>query len=153
MTNRKGFGDTGNAIYMGSYQIFALLLSVSSIGIPAAISKLISEKIATGDNKLAYKIFKVAILTFGIIGILSTCLLLLGAEFIAKYWIEIPEAKTSLIILAPAIFFVAISAVFKGYFTGMQQMRVTATSRLIRTIVKNNFYYSFCGNRSYLYYE
>ena len=34
LTNRKGFGDAGNAIYMGSYQIYALLLSISSIGIP-----------------------------------------------------------------------------------------------------------------------
>ena len=46
LTNRNGFGDAGNAIYMGSYQIYALLLSISSIGIPNAISKLVSERIA-----------------------------------------------------------------------------------------------------------
>lgn len=46
LTNRDGFGDEGNAIYSGGYLIYALLLTVSSTGVPNAISKLVSEKIA-----------------------------------------------------------------------------------------------------------
>ena len=46
LTNRQGFGDEGNAIYSGGYQIYALLLTISSIGVPNAISKLVSEKVA-----------------------------------------------------------------------------------------------------------
>ena len=46
MTNKSGFGDEGNAIYMSGYQIYALLLTISSIGVPNAISKIISEKIS-----------------------------------------------------------------------------------------------------------
>ena len=41
LTNKVGFGDEGNAIYMSGYQIYALLLTLSSIGVPNAISKLI----------------------------------------------------------------------------------------------------------------
>lgn len=139
LTNRKGFGDRGNAIYMGSYQVYALLLSLSSIGIPTAISKLISEKIAVGDNSAAHKIFKVSVLTFGILGILGTILLFCGAELISNYWIEIPESKNSLMILSPAIFFVAVSSVFRGYFNGMQQMRATANSQSLEQFLKTIF--------------
>ena len=46
LTNREGFGDAGNAIYASGYQIYALLLTVSSIGVPNAISKLVSERLA-----------------------------------------------------------------------------------------------------------
>ena len=46
LTNRQGFGDEGNAIYSGGYQIYALLLTISSIGVPNAISKLVSERVA-----------------------------------------------------------------------------------------------------------
>lgn len=46
LTNREGFGDAGNAIYSGGYQIYALLLTISSIGVPNAISKLVSERLA-----------------------------------------------------------------------------------------------------------
>ena len=46
LTNREGFGDEGNAIYSGGYSIYALLLTISSIGVPNAISKLVSERVA-----------------------------------------------------------------------------------------------------------
>ena len=129
LTNRKGFGDSGNAIYMGSYQIYALLLSISSIGIPNAISKLVSERVAIGDNSGAHKVFKVALLTFGIIGMVGTLLLFFGAGFISDVWLEIPESKITLMILSPGVFFVAISSVFRGYFSGRQQMRATANAQ------------------------
>ena len=51
LTNKDGFGDTGNAIYSSGFQIYALLLTFSSTGVPNAISKLVSERIAIGDNK------------------------------------------------------------------------------------------------------
>ena len=46
LTNREGFGDKGNGIVAASYQIYALLLTISSIGVPNAISKLVSERVA-----------------------------------------------------------------------------------------------------------
>lgn len=46
LTNREGFGDTGNGIVAAGYQIYAMLLTISSIGVPNAISKLVSERIA-----------------------------------------------------------------------------------------------------------
>ena len=84
LTNRNGFGDAGNAIYMGAYQIYALLLSVSSIGIPAAISKLVSERMAVGDNRAAHRILRVSLLTFGAIGLAGTLILLIGARIYCK---------------------------------------------------------------------
>jgi len=58
LTNKVGFGDEGNAIYMSGYQIYALLLTLSSIGVPNAISKLISEKNSIGDYKNEERILK-----------------------------------------------------------------------------------------------
>ena len=139
LTNRKGFGDAGNAIYMGSYQIYALLLSISSIGIPNAISKLVSERIAIGDNEGAHKVFKVALLTFGVIGMIGTLLLFFGAGPISDIWLEIPESKITLMILAPAVFFVAISSVFRGYFSGRQQMKATANAQSFEQFWKTLF--------------
>ena len=46
LTNRPGFGDKGNGIVAAGYQIYAMLLTISSIGVPNAISKLVSERTA-----------------------------------------------------------------------------------------------------------
>lgn len=136
LTNREGFGDKGNGIVAASYQIYALLLTISSIGVPNAISKLVSERIAMGDHKGAYRIFKIAFATFAMIGLVGSLLLFLGAHTIATYWLQIPEAEMTLVALSPAIFFVAISSVMRGYFNARQNIKATARSQTIEQIFK-----------------
>ncbi len=139
LTNKEGFGDTGNAIYSSGFQIYALLLSFSSTGVPNALSKLISERVAIGDNRGAHRIFKISFFIFAIIGGIGATLLFIYAKNIAVYLIQIPEAEYSLIALAPSIFFVAIIAVFRGYFNGMQNFSVIAKSQSIEQIFKTIF--------------
>lgn len=136
LTNREGFGDSGNAIYMSGYQVYAMLLTLSSIGVPNAISKLVSERLAMGDRKGADRIFKIAFVTFAFIGFGGTLLLFLGAKVIANSWLQIPEAEYTLMTLSPAIFFVSISSVIRGYFNGRQKMSATAHSQTIEQIFK-----------------
>lgn len=136
LTNKQGFGDTGNAIYSGGFQIYALLLTFSSTGVPNAISKLVSERVAIGDNKGAHKIFKIAFFTFALLGLIGTILLFIGAKVIANKWLEIPETEYSLITLSPSIFFVSITAVIRGYFNGLQNLSTTAKSQTIEQIFK-----------------
>ncbi len=136
LTNREGFGDSGNAIYMSGYQVYALLLTLSSIGVPNAISKLVSEKLAVGDRKGADRIFKIAFVTFAFIGFVGTLLLYLGAGVIATAWLQIPEAEYTLMTLSPAIFFVSISSVVRGYFNGRQKMSATAKSQTVEQVFK-----------------
>ena len=114
LTNKEGFGDLGNAIYSSGFQIYALLLTFSSTGVPNAISKLIAERVAVGDNKGANKIFKIAFITFGFFGLVGSVLLFLGAKKISNSWMQIPEAENSLIALSPSIFFVSITSVIRG---------------------------------------
>ena len=136
LTNRDGFGDAGNAIYVSGYQIYALLLTISSIGVPNAISKLVSERLAVGDNRGANRIFKVALVTFGIIGAIGTMLLFFGAHTIAYNWIQIPEAELTLVALSPAIFFVSISSVMRGYFNGRRTLKITARAQTLEQVFK-----------------
>ena len=136
LTNREGFGDAGNAISNGAYQIYALLLTVSSIGVPNAIAKLVSERVAIGDHKGANIIFKIGFATFAVIGMVGSMLLFFGAENIANNWLQIPESEMTLVALSPAIFFVAVSSVMRGYFNGRQSMKTTARSQTLEQIFK-----------------
>ena len=136
LTNKKGFGDAGNAIYNSGFQIYALLLTISSIGVPNAVAKLISEKLSVGDNRGAEKIFKVAFAFFSIVGFSGSLLLFFSSEFIANVWLQIPEAKLTLMILAPSIFFVSLISVLRGYFNGYENMRPMAASQTIEQFSK-----------------
>ena len=135
LTNRSGFGDRGNAIYSAGYNIYALLLTLSSVGVPNAISKLVSEKTTKGDERGVRRIFRVALATFSAIGLIGTLILLFGAKQISKN-MGMPDAEMVLVVLSPALFFVAICSVFRGYFNGQSQIKVTANSQTLEQLFK-----------------
>ena len=136
LTNKEGFGDAGNAIYSSGFQIYALLLTLSSIGVPNAISKLVSEKESVGDHKGAHRIFKIAFVLFAFVGLIGTLLLFFGAHHIAYNWLQIPDAELTLVALSPSIFFVAVASVIRGYFSGRENLKVTANSQTLEQIFK-----------------
>lgn len=139
LTNREGFGDEGNAIYSSGFYIYSLLLTLSSVGIPNAISKLVSERIAVGDNKGANRIFKVAFCIFGLLGFIGTAILFFGAHYISNIILKIPEAEMTLVALSPSIFFVALICVIRGYFNGNGTLKVTANSQTLEQVFKTVF--------------
>ena len=89
-----------------------------------------------GDHKGAHRIFKIAFATFAMIGIIGSLMLFFGAHMIANYWLQIPEAEMTLVALSPAIFFVAISSVRRGYFNARQEIKATARSQTLEQIFK-----------------
>ena len=139
LTNREGFGDIGNALYSAGYQIYSLLLLLSSIGIPSAVAKLVSEKVTLGDYKGAHKTFKISLFIVGCAGFLGSSFLFLGADFIANNILGIPDTKGTLMCIAPSVFFVALSSVMRGYFNGRNTMKPTAHSQSLEQIFKTIF--------------
>ena len=139
LTNKEGFGDKGNAIYSSGFQVYALLLTISAMGVPNALSKLVSERVAIGDHRGAHKIFKIALLTFSFIGFCCSMILFLGAHTISNTFLQIPEAEMALVALSPSIFFVSVIAVIKGYFNGRENITVTAKSQSLEQVFKTVF--------------
>ena len=92
ITNIDGFGNQGNGYYTAGYNIYTLLLAISSVGIPNAISKMTSAKNAVGDYKGAYRIYKSALILFSIIGIVASSLLFFGAGLVSDKIIKMPNA-------------------------------------------------------------
>lgn len=97
---------------------------------------LISAKVAVGDNKGAYRIFKIAISIFGLIGFIGTVILFLNAKLIANSYLGIPEAEMTIIALAPSVFIVSVLAVLRGYFNGRERIKVTANSQSLEQVIK-----------------
>lgn len=139
LTNKEGFGDKGNAIYSSGFQIYAILLTISSIGVPNAISKLVSSKVALGDNKGAYRIFKIAFALFGLLGFIGSSILFFGARHISTVYLQIPEAEMTILALSPSVFLVSVASVLRGYFNGRENLSVTAKSQSLEQIFKTIF--------------
>lgn len=154
ITNFEGFGDTGLGYYSAGYQIYSVLLALSSIGIPSVISKLVSERIAIEDKKGAQRVFRIAMTFFVGIGAILSLGLFFGAEYIATAIFNVPDTKYVMQVLAPAIAFVSASAVFRGYFAGLNDMKPTSYSQIIEQIfncvLSITFVYALLGREPYI---
>lgn len=128
-------GDDGMGYFQTAYPIYVFLLVFSTNGAPAAISKMASERIALGQYSEAHRVFKVSFVLMLGIGIVASSVLFFWAEPIVAM-LKNPGAYYAMVAIAPALLFVPIMAVFRGYFQGLQQMEPTAVSQLVEQAVR-----------------
>lgn len=136
ITNISGFGNQGNGYYQAGFNIYTLLLAISSVGIPNAISKMTSAKNAAGDYKGAHSIYKSALILFTVIGVTASALLFFGSGVLSDKVIKMKNARYVLMALAPSILFVCLSSVVRGYFVGMQNMQASSRSQILEQVFK-----------------
>jgi len=126
--------DEGMGLYQMAYPIYLILLSISTAGLPTAISKMVSEDAALGRYKNAYRIFRVSMLVLALVGLVLTVTLIASAELLSVKVYQNPKAYYSIVSIAPAIFFVSVMSCFRGFFQGMQDMVPSAISQVVEQI-------------------
>lgn len=139
LTNFPQFADEGNSYYGSGFQVYTLLLAIATTGIPNTISKLVSEKMAIGDKRGAHRIFRTAMCVFSAVAIIFALALFFGSGFIATHILKNPGVKYTLMSLSPAIIFVAMSAVLRGYFVGMGNMMEYSKAQVLEQIINSVF--------------
>lgn len=128
-------GDVGMSYYGVAYTIYSALLVLATAGIPVAISRMVSERIALGEYLNAHKVFKVATaLMFGI-GMISFAICFFGGDWISNL-LQNPEAALAVKAIAPALLFVPVMSSFRGYFQGRQNMNPTAVSQMLEQLIR-----------------
>jgi stage V sporulation protein B len=123
-------GDDGMGYYQTAYPIYVLFLTLATAGIPIAISRMVSERIAVDEYYEAHKVFRVSFILLFIIGITSATICFFGAEQLVGAMGN-PGAKFAMMAIAPALLFVPMQAAYRGYFQGMQDMKPTAVSQVV----------------------
>lgn len=124
-------GDIGVATYASAYQIYVLLLAISSVGIPSAIARLVSECISLEAYTDARRVYKIAMVYMGILSGLLGIGLWIGSDIIAYSMNNRSELALPLKALAPTVFIVSIVAVMRGYYQGLNNMLPTAISQIV----------------------
>ncbi len=128
-------GDTGMSYYGFAYAIYGALLVLSTAGIPVAISRMVSERIAVKEYKNAHKVFKVATGLLFAIGMISFCVCFFGGEWITAQ-LGNPGAAKAVKAISPALLFVPLFSAYRGYFQGRQNMNPTAVSEITEQLVR-----------------
>lgn len=128
-------GSEGNGIYSVAFNIYNIVLVLSSYGLPMAVSKLVSARYSNRRYKDAHKVFVSSIIISLTSGGIAALLVFFGADVLEKYIYQYPGIAVPLRVLAPTIFIVAVMGVFRGFYQGQGTMIPTAVSQLLEQIV------------------
>lgn len=128
-------GAKGMAYYSAAYSIYSFFLFISMAGLPVAISRMISERNAIGDDKNLKKVFRVSIALMFSLGLISASALLFGANFIS-HKIRNPGSYLSMVALVPVLLLAPLVASFRGYFQGKQNMLPSGVSEIVEQLFR-----------------
>lgn len=126
---QRVIGDLGQGYYHAAYSFYTIILLISSYSIPAAISKVIAQKLAVKEYRNAHRIFRCALGYVLVVGGAASLLLFFGAGFFVA-----PEAVPVLRTFAPTIFIYGILGVLRGYFQAHRSMSQTSVSQILEQI-------------------
>ena len=128
-------GDQGQAYYGIAFEIYAIALLLTSYSLPLAVSKLVSARVAKGERRNAFRVFKAALIFAITAGTVIGLIVFFGSDFIAGKIMAMEPSKYALRVLAPCLLVVAVMGVIRGYFQGLGTMLPTAISQILEQIV------------------
>lgn len=128
-------GDAGMGVYSTAYEIYNILLLISSYSLPMAVSKLVSARLSVKAYGNVRQIFRLA-LGFGLVlGGLAALAMALGADFFATRLMRMPECAEAIKALAPAVLIMGVLGVCRGFFQGHGSMVPTALSQILEQLL------------------
>ena len=128
-------GDEGAGYFHVTYMVYGLLLAISTAGVPVALSRLVSSAAARENTPLIKRYYSVAMQAIAVIGVAVMFLMFFFADNLAGF-MGSSLAATGIRVLSPAVYFVCIISVYRGYAQGYQDMIPTAASQVIEVVSK-----------------
>lgn len=132
----RSIGEEGVGLYMMAFPTFILVVTLTQLGLPVAISKNVAEAEAKGNFAEIKKILVVSLATTISLSLIFTPALILLAPILSKTLFTDPRTFYPLIAIAPVVPVIAISSVLRGYFQGRQNMRPSAISQILEQFVR-----------------
>lgn len=128
-------GTQGLGVYNAVFPAYNLLLTVSSAGLPVAVSRLVARSLAQDNPRGAKHVFKTALLLLLGVGSIATIIMLAGSGFLAAASDQ-PTSRIGFQVIAPCVVIVCVLSAFRGFMQGQQNMVPTAISQLIEQVGK-----------------
>lgn len=129
-------GGTGMGYFTTAYSIFTPVLAFACSGIPTIITQVTAQYSAGGKFAGLVKLRRSAVLLSVLVGLAGTAVVYICAVPFTCFVANSPESLPSVMMIAPAVLFCSVTAVYRGYFEGLSDMLPTATSQVIEAIVK-----------------
>ena len=128
-------GKRGNDFYGTAFELYNIILIISSFSIPLAVSKLVAARMSKGQVKNAMRVFRGSLVFATITGGSAALTVFFGADYFTGVLLKTPLSVIALRVLAPVLLIVAIVGVLRGFFQGLHTMMPSAISQITEQII------------------
>ena len=128
-------GAEGYSYFTTAYDIYSVMLLVSTAGLPVAVSRMVSQASTLGAYTRLRKIFRTSLVMFAILGGLTSVLMIFGAKPLANLMNQ-PDAWISIACLGPCGILICLMSAYRGYFNGQGNMAPTSVTQVIEAVIK-----------------
>ena len=128
-------GDEGYSYFSTAYDIYTVLLLISTAGLPVAMSRMISQATALGQQNQVKRVYRSARALFFAIGGVSTALMMVFCKQLAQA-LEQPDAWIAIVCLGPCAFLMGVISTYRGFFQGHGNMIPTSISQVLEAVFK-----------------
>lgn len=129
-------GDQGYGYFITAYDVYSVLLLISTAGLPVAMSRMISQANALNNHNQVRRVYRTARGIFLGLGIVSSLFMVLASDWLANTVLMQPNAATAIACLGPCALFMGVISTFRGFFQGHGNMRPTSASQVLEAAVK-----------------
>ena len=129
-------GDEGFSMFTSAYNIYYVFFTLATAGLPVALSRLVAEADANGRVRQEEKTFRVALVTFFVIGTVFALILWCFPNWLADNYLENPDAAPSIRAMAPSILLVCLVSAYRGYCQGNGNMLPTTVDEVLEVLFK-----------------
>jgi stage V sporulation protein B len=136
ITLPRVIGAEGVGLYQLGYPLLIVLLTVITGGIPLAVAKLVAAAESEGNERKVKDVLRLSLVVAVLLAVVFTAGLVWGASWISSELLNDVRVYYTLLAMSPMLFIVGVSAVFRGYFQGRQNMVPTAVSQTVETAVR-----------------
>ena len=128
-------GDEGMGYYSTAFNVYNIMLILSSYSLPLAVSKMVSARMAKGQYRNAVRVLKAALVYATVVGGIACFITWNFADFFATTAFNTPFCVYALKTLAPTIWIMAYLGVLRGFFQGHGTMIPTAISQIFEQVI------------------
>ena len=128
-------GEKGFGYFSTAYEIYNILLMISTAGLPVAMSRMISQASSLEHYGQVRQVYATARRIFLILGITGSVLMTAFCRPLANFWNQ-PDAWAAIGFLGPCVLLICIMSAYRGYFQGQSNMIPTAVSQVLEVVTK-----------------
>lgn len=140
-------GTDGGTLYSFAYTPYNILISISTIGIPLAVSKFVAKYNALGDYETGLRIYKFGLGIMLATGIVAFLAMFLSADWLANLMLSTKEVESITVsqvamvlkMVSFALIIVPAMSISRGFFQGYNSMAPTAVSTVVEQVVRIAF--------------